>query len=119
MRHASSRTALVAALGLAFAIGAGPVASAQDRQFSEEAVESFAVAMLQVQQIGMEAQQQVEAAETPEQQQQLEAEITARMVEAVEAEGLSVEEYQEIATAAQADPELAGQINEYLNESAQ
>lgn len=118
MKKANSLTSSAAVLGLTLAIGWGSAAVAQ-QQFDEETLSSFAVAAVQIQQIGEAAQQQLQAAEAPDQEQQVQMQAQQQMLQAVEAEGLTVEQYNEIATAAQADPELAQQIEQHFAEAAQ
>lgn len=116
MRRPNLLTSVAAAAALSVAIGFGSTASAQE-DYPEETLQSFAVAALQIQEINMQAQEELQAAETPEDQEQVQEDATQMMMQAIEAEGLSVEEYNEIATAAQSDPDLAGQIEEYAVEA--
>ena len=118
----------VAALGMAF--GAASLMPVQAQQapapaqapaatsaYSDEQLRSFAVATLQIQEVGQEYQPRMEAAETTEQQQQLAQEANAQMVQIVEqVEGITVPEYNEIAEAARANPEIMQQINPLIGE---
>lgn len=111
MTRASTPICLAAALGLM--LGGASVASAQE-QYTDQDLQTFASAVIQIEQINMEAQQQVQAADTPEEQQQVQAQAQAQMVQVIEAEGLTVDEYNEIATAVQTDPELAQMIQQHI-----
>ena len=67
-----------------------------------------------------EYEQKIAEAPSEEDAQQLAIEGQARMVEAVEsADGITIEEYNEIGTAAQADPELAQRLTMLIEEKMQ
>ena len=62
----------------------------------------------------------MQEADTPEAQQEVQQQATQEMVLVVEnAEGISVEQYNSIIETAQADPELASQINELIREAVE
>lgn len=87
---------------------------------TDETVQSFAVAFLQVAQISQEYQPQLESADSTEEQQRVQMEAGERMMEAVETvEGISVQEYEQILQAAQVDPDLAQRINTQIAQLAQ
>lgn len=86
----------------------------QQPSFSDAELQTFAEAAMEVQQINQEYQPQMQQAQTPEEQQSIREEATEKMVEIIEQKGLSVEQYNEIASAAQSDPETAEKINSYL-----
>lgn len=81
---------------------------------TEEDLQSYAAAALEVQSLLEEWQPQIEAAESPEQANEIGQQAQAEMVMAVEAEGLSVEEYNRITQLAQTDPELQSRIMSYI-----
>lgn len=88
--------------------------------FDENTLRSFVVAFLQVDEINRTYLPQMQEADTPEAQQEVQQQATQEMVIAVEnAEGISVEEYNSIIETAQADPELANQINELIREAVE
>lgn len=92
--------------------------AAQD--FSDETLRSFAIAFLEVDQINRTYTPQLEQAEGTEQQQEIQQRASAEMVEAVEgSDGISVQEYTSIMQAAQASPELAQKLTEYIGEASQ
>ena len=82
-------------------------------------LKSFAVAYLEVNKVAETYRPKLEAAKNQEEQQQIQQEATQGMAQAVEAsDGITVEEYNQIVGAAQADPELAQRINTHLREAA-
>lgn len=104
-------------MSAATAQGYGAPAQQQPQQqpsFSDAELQTFAEAAMEIQQINQEYQPQMQQAQTPEEQQSIRDEATEKMVEAIEEKGLSVEQYNEIASAAQSDPETAEKINSYL-----
>lgn len=70
----------------------------------------FSVAMDSIQKVGAEYEGKFQAAETPEQAQQVQQEAQAEMVKAVEAAGLTADEYNAIAQQAQQDEALRNKI---------
>lgn len=70
----------------------------------------FSMAMDAIQQVGTEYESKFQAAETPEQAQQVQQEAQTEMVKAVEAAGLSTEQYNAIAQQAQQDEALRNKI---------
>ena len=106
------------ALALALAASGSAWAQAQT-EFSDRQLESFVVAALAVDELIREWNPRIQAAENEEQAAQLREEANAALLETIsETEGMSVEEYQEIGRAAQADPELAARINEIYQEKS-
>ena len=107
-----------AALALALAASGSAWAQAQT-EFSDQQLESFVVAALAVDELIREWNPRIQAAENDEQAAQLREEANAALLESItETDGITVEEYQEIGRAAQADPELAARINEIYQEKA-
>lgn len=72
----------------------------------------FSVAMDAVQQIGVKYEAEFQNADDPAQAQQLQQQAQSEMVQAVEAAGLSTEEYNAIAQQAQIDETLRNKILE-------
>src|SRR5690606_4547040 len=106
---------LGASVGAGWAQEAAPAAPAPQTEapaaatpdLGEDKLKSFATAFLQVNKVTQQYQPQIAAAGTPEDQQRLRQEAGEKMVEAVNAsEGISVDEYNSIIQAAQANPEL-------------
>lgn len=117
--------AALAAAGLAFAsIANVPAAAeqptglqfAQAQSYSEEKLQSFALAVVNVQQIQEQYMVEMQRAESEAERQQMAEGITEETVNAVESQpGITVEEYNEIMRAAGEDPALRERINEYIN----
>lgn len=104
---------LVAALLVAFA---APNASAED-EYTDAKLHSFASAVLAVNAIVERWRPQIQAAPSESDRQQMAEQANGEMRAAVEAtEGITVEEYQEIAQAAQADPQLMARLDEVFRE---
>jgi Domain of unknown function (DUF4168) len=82
----------------------------QQLEPSQDQIESFASAALQVQQIRSEWQTRIQTADSAEQARELQTQAAAEMVSAVKEKGLTVETYRAIAAAARDNPELASRI---------
>jgi hypothetical protein len=89
----------------------------QQSDFSQDQLESFASATLQVQEVRAKWQTQMQTADSAEKAQALQAQANNEMVSAVEDEGLTVETYNAIATAARANPDLANRITELMQQA--
>lgn len=88
--------------------------------FTDEQIQVFAVAFLEVQSIGQGYDAALQEAATAEEQQQLQMQAMDEMVLAVEqVEGITVEEYNAIFQAAQTDPELAQQLQAEIDQIVQ
>ncbi|GGA57815.1 DUF4168 domain-containing protein [Pelagibacterium lentulum] len=99
---------------------ADPMMTAPMMDFSDSQLQAFAVAYVQVNEIGMEYDQQMQAAQNDEELMELQMQAQMEMTEVVEAtDGLTVEEYNMIFTAAQTDPELGGQVQTYIDAQLQ
>jgi hypothetical protein len=108
--------ATAAALALALAASGSAWAQAET-EFSDQQLESFVVAALAVDQVIREWNPRIQAAENEDQAAQLREQANAALLETItETDGMSIEQYQEIGRAAQADPELAARINEIYQE---
>lgn len=83
-----------------------------DDEISDGEVEAFAAALADVQEVGQEWTQRMQEADSQEEIADMRAEARDEMTGAIEEHGLSVEDYNAIATAAQNDPELAQRIQQ-------
>ena len=108
------------AAGLTFATALSLSAAAQTEQpelqasdVTQEELQSFAAATEQVESIGVAWQARIDAAESQEQASQMGAQAQTEMIAAVEAEGLTVEQYNQIFLLAQANPDIQNQVMEY------
>lgn len=94
-------------------------AAADPATLSEDKLRSFAIAFVEVSKVTQSYQPQFESAATPEDRERIQQEAGQQMVQAVDsAEGISVDEYNQIIQAAQADPELAQRLNGHISEAA-
>jgi len=119
----------VTGLGLAVAMALtalgtatrGEVAAQQPQQvpaedITDEELENFAVAYLDVDRITQEMTQQLRLVDDPERQQEIQEEARAEMTEAVEQQDLTVQRYSEIAAALNQNEELREKFVEILEE---
>jgi len=93
-------------------------AAAQSQQFTDQQLQSFAVAADEIAQIASRMQERINQAENPEQAQQIRNEANQEMVHAVRRAGLDVETYNEISRATREDEELAERVQD-IQESLQ
>jgi hypothetical protein len=92
----------------------------QQMAYSEEKLESFVDAAMEVQTLMESYTPRVQAAETEAEQQALAEEANTEIRDAIsESEGITLEEYVEIGEAAQADPALAQRITAMAQERAE
>jgi hypothetical protein len=85
---------------------------------SDAKIHAFLTAVMSVNKVVEEWKPRIESAESQAVADDLAAQATAEAVAAIEAtEGISPDEYSEIAQAAQTDPELAARINEIFQQS--
>lgn len=84
----------------------GAPAAQQQMDVSNDQLQTYAEAEQKVQEIRDDFQQQMPNAESPEEAQTLQQEAQQEMVSAVEDAGLTVEEYNQIASQMQSNPEL-------------
>lgn len=84
--------------------------------FSDADLKSFVIAALEVERISDTYLPKLKAAKTPEEQQQVENAASREMVQAVENKGISIDKYQEIATEAQANPEVAERVKQHIKD---
>ena len=82
--------------------------------YDEQTLQTYAMAMTEVVEIGERKQPEISEAANEEQAEEIWVEMQEEMVTAVEAQGMTVEEYNEITQQAQMDPDLAAQINEIV-----
>lgn len=111
------------ALALAGALPASAQAQqqppgAQDMTFGADDLKSYASARVEIRKINDEYMPQFQGAPTKEEKEAVRKEATDKMVEAIRAEGISVEKYNAISQAAQANPDLANRIRQHM-ENAQ
>jgi hypothetical protein len=105
---------------LAFALAAsGPAWAQAQPEFSDQQLESFVVAALAVDKVIREWNPRIQAAEDEANAAQLREQANAELIEVItRTDGMTVEQYQQIGRAAQADPDLATRINEIYQEKS-
>lgn len=116
----SNLKAFAVTIAAAATLGLGSAVQAQESgnagtfadDIDEQQLEAFVVARAEVQEIQQEYTQRLQATEGNEQAAELQAEAQEKMVSAVENEGLSVQEFNQIADAAQNDPEVREKVQE-------
>lgn len=112
-RCRSLLSCLVAALLVTFA---AQNAVAQE-DYTDAKLQSFASAVLAVNAIVEQWRPQIQAAASESDKQQMAEQANQEMRAAVEGtDGMTVEEYQEIAQAAQADPQLMARLDQMFKE---
>jgi hypothetical protein len=94
-----------------------PLPPTQQFEPSQDQIQAFASAALQVQQIRSKWQTRMQEANSAEKAQELQVQAATEMVSAVQERGLTVETYKAIATAARDNPELAGRIVKLMEQS--
>lgn len=88
-----------------------PVPAAQTTvELTDANLLKFSIAMDSIQQLGTQYESKFQAAGSPEEAQQVQREAQGEMVKAVEAAGLTAEEYNAIAQQAQQDEALRKKI---------
>ncbi|WP_043527890.1 DUF4168 domain-containing protein [Litchfieldella xinjiangensis] len=90
-------------------------ATAQD--FSDDQLQQFADASMEIAVISQEYTQRLQSAEEESQQQEIRMEANDKMVEVVEDSGLEVETFNAIGHAIQQDPELMQRVQEMAEQS--
>lgn len=89
----------------------------QATQFSDDQLKSFAAAVEGIQQVANDYAPRLRDAQDPQQLAELQQEAEDQMLEAVQGEGLTVDEYNAIAVTAQTNPQVAETIRGYITEN--
>ena len=123
----SSRFPIGAAIAAAVLMAASPMALAQTAnpeqapsaapQVTNEQLETFAVAALEVHKINQNYQPMIDQAESQEEQKSLYDKATQEMTEVIRDKGMSVEQYNQMTAAVQSNPELSKQIEGYIEQN--
>lgn len=92
------------------------VQEAQQQQPEKATVESFAVALAEVQKIQVEYKDKIEVAKEPEVATLLQREAQAEMVKAVQDKGLTVNQYNSLAQKMTVDPEFRGEVEQVMKD---
>src|SRR5438874_12629379 len=84
--------------------------------YSDQELRSFAVAVLEVERI--KSSYAPKLAQNLREQAQVKQAASLELLMALKQQGISVDKYQEMLNSVQSNPELAGKINEYIQNSA-
>lgn len=84
-------------------------------QFTGEQISSFATAMTNISQISERYQPRIDGAGSPDEAKALQQEAQAQMIKTIEEQGISVDEYNQIAAAARIDRDVYDRIMRELN----
>ncbi|RIA55145.1 DUF4168 domain-containing protein [Dichotomicrobium thermohalophilum] len=110
---------VAATLSLGGAMGASVTVAQAQESYTDAKLQSFAEAAVKL--IGIRSEYQSKMGETTndQQRQQLQQQTNQRMAKAVkDTDGISIQEYNEIAAASRTDQALAQKINGYIKEAA-
>ncbi|GAB4136672.1 MAG: hypothetical protein Tsb0016_01190 [Sphingomonadales bacterium] len=93
--------------------GQVPPPAQQQNNYSDEQLKSFAVASLRVDELNAAWAPKINEAGSTAESAAMRQEAMEEMMEAVRDEGLSVQEYNQINSAAQTDPAVADKVRDY------
>lgn len=85
-------------------------------EVSEAEIEAFVDAYVALNEVREEYNRQLTEAEDQDTARELQLEANEAMVDAIEETGMSPEEYQQVATAVNADPEVRDRVSQLLDE---
>lgn len=88
-------------------------------EYSQEQLESFAVASLRVQEVNEKWMERIAEAESAEKSEELRDQAIEEMTGAVRNEGLDVETYNRIYDAVERNPEIASVVEDYRREHSE
>ncbi|HKF95562.1 MAG TPA: DUF4168 domain-containing protein [Gammaproteobacteria bacterium] len=114
-------------LALVLTLGAGAAAYAQDfdtptmnpATVSEAHLEKFANVNVKAQEIQEKYKAEVDGIKNLEDLTKVQQKMNGELVDAIQGEDMSVEEYQEVSTAVQQSPELRSRVMTKINEKRQ
>ena len=92
--------------------GSGNVPSYNDQE-----LQAYVTAAVQVAQISRDYTSKMQGAQSVDDKKKIQQEATGKMTQVIKKEGLSVEKYNEIYTAASMDPKLAQRLNGMLEKT--
>lgn len=84
---------------------------------SQQELQTFASAAVEVQRISDDYQLKFAASNTPQEREKIQREATDKMTQAVTDKGMTVDQYNDVARTAQTDAQVAEQINEYARKA--
>ena len=83
-------------------------------QVTDQQLETYAVAALEVAKINQTYQPKISQAESPEEQKNLYDKATQEMTQAIRENGMSVEQYNQLTTMVQSNPDLSTKLQGYI-----
>jgi hypothetical protein len=86
-------------------------------QVGEEDLQRFALAAIEVQRVNQTFAPQLQQAQSPDEQQQIRQQANQAAAQAVQEVGLTVEQYNDISRLAVQNPQVAEQVNSYIEEA--
>lgn len=86
------------------------MAKSQNTNVSDETVSQVGKAVVEIMKIRQVMEESMTAAQTEEERQNLAEQVEIAAVQAIGEQGLTVDEYNEVITAAQADPDLEERV---------
>ena len=102
----------------AYAQDAEPPARAAP-QITDQQLQNYAVAALEVDKVNKTYQPLINKAPTREEQKTLYDKATQEMAEVIQNSGLSVEQYNQITTLVQSNPEISNEVQGYMEKNRQ
>lgn len=113
--------AAVATAGGVHAQTAAPAAGAQQApaaaSFTDQEIQSYASAVVKVQDISTKWQDKLRTAKDPSASTEIQKQAETEAVAAVKEEGLTVEKYNQIALATETDTELRNKVLDYVSKA--
>jgi len=95
-----------------------PSQAAPAADYSDDKLESYAEAVVGIQEVNQKWQTEMNAAESQEEADKIREQSFTEMEEVVQDKGLTVQEYNDITVAAQSNPDLNQKILAMINEEA-
>ncbi|MGK2741510.1 DUF4168 domain-containing protein [Tepidicaulis sp. LMO-SS28] len=95
-----------------------PSQAAPAADFSDEKLESYAEAVVGIQEVNQKWQTEMNAAQSQEEADKIREQSFTEMEKVVQDKGLTVQEYNDITVAAQSNPDLNQEILAMINEEA-
>lgn len=125
-RHTIRTLNLFGSIALALALSAGvalaqqqpPAAAPAGRaaHFSDQQLQAFAKAALQIRAIAEKARAALQSAKTNKAKEEVLGSVQTRQIRALKSNGLTVAQYEAISAAAQHDPKMRLQIGKYVKQ---
>lgn len=102
----------------ALAVATSTAAIAQKTDWSEDQLEAYAAAVVEVDEIFSDYRPRIQNAESADEASALREEARSQAIQAVKNEGITVSEYTEINQAARADTELKKKVQDLIRQES-